>query len=73
MIIDLYVMQSLALAQDQGFNVDLQNYILFKDTVRESLIMLDPYIITCSFTQTPPSYAGYEQWVIYQQTRGVEI
>ena len=72
-ILDLYIFQNLSVSQDQGFNLDLQSYILYKDSVRETLVFLDPYLITCSFTQTPPSYSGYEQWVLYQQTRGIEV
>ena len=58
-ILDLYIFQNLSVSQDQGFNLDLQSYILYKDSVRETLVFLDPYLITCSFTQTPPSYSGY--------------
>lgn len=53
--------------------MDLESYIIYKDSIRESLTLLDPYLIACSFTQTPPSYTGYEQWVLYQQTKGEQI
>lgn len=72
-ILDLYVLQNLTNSQDQGFHVDADNYALFKDSVRQNLAFLDPYLMTCSFTQTPPSYIGYEQWVMYNQTRGLQV
>jgi hypothetical protein len=33
-IIDLYISQNLQVSTEQGFNIGLDNYISFKDSVR---------------------------------------
>lgn len=72
-IVDAYLYQNMAIAQELGLNIDPDDYLAFKGQMRDNLVMLDPYLIVCSMTQTPPSYSGYEEWIMYQQVRTEQI